>query len=110
MGALGVVGVGPARHGLAGMVDAEEQGLVEKLVAHPTVERFAVAVLHGFAGGDVALLHLYLLRPFQDRVRGELGAIAPTEGRTGATEGTVRAAFLLQARIVRGGHGQSKYL
>ncbi len=44
---------------------------------------------------------------------GEAGkgfAAAPTEGRTGATEGTVRAAFLLQARIVRGGHGQSKYL
>jgi len=29
MGPLGVVGFGPAGHGLAGMVDAEEQGLVE---------------------------------------------------------------------------------
>ena len=74
MGPPCIVDVGPAGHGLAGVVDAEEQCPVQQLVAHPAVERFAVAVLHGLAGGDVVPLHLHLLRPFQDRVRGELGS------------------------------------
>ena len=51
MGPLGVVDVGPAGHGVAGMVDAEEQGLVQELVTHPTVEGFAVPILHGLACG-----------------------------------------------------------
>lgn len=53
MGPLGVVAMGPAGHGITGMVDAEEQGLVQQLVAHPTVEGFAIAVLHGLPGRDV---------------------------------------------------------
>src|SRR5690606_26658540 len=65
---LGVVDVGPASHGLTGMVDAEEQGLVQKLIAHAAVESLAVAILHGLAGGDVVPLHPHRLRPFQDRV------------------------------------------
>jgi hypothetical protein len=36
--------VGPAGHGLAGVVDAEEQGLVHHLVAHAAVEGVAIAV------------------------------------------------------------------
>ena len=75
MGPFGVVGLGPAGHGLAGMVDAEEQCLVQEFIPHPAVEGFAVPVLHGLPGGDVVPLHLHLLCPFQDRVRGELGAI-----------------------------------
>lgn len=64
MGPLGVVGIGPAGHGFAGMVDAEEQGLVQQLVAHPTVEGFAIAILHGLAGGDIVPFRLDLLRSF----------------------------------------------
>ena len=79
MRSLGVVDVGPAGDNRARVVDAEEQGLVQKLVAHPAVERLAVAVLHGFARRDVVPLHLHLLGPFEDRVRGELGSIARRE-------------------------------
>ena len=35
VGTLGVVGVNPVGDGVAGVIDAEEQGLVEKFVAHP---------------------------------------------------------------------------
>ena len=75
MRALGIVDVGPAGDSLARMIDAEEQGLVQQLVAHPAVERLAVAVLHGLARRNVVPLHLHLLGPFEDRVRGELGSI-----------------------------------
>ena len=73
MGPLGVVGVGPACHGIAGMVDAEEQCLVQEFIPHPAVERLAVPILHGLAWGDLVPLHLHPLRPFKDRGRGELG-------------------------------------
>ncbi len=76
MGPFGVVGVGPFSDSLAGMVDAEEQRLVQEFIPHAAVECLAVAVLHWLAWGDVVPLHLHLLGPFQDRVRGELGAIA----------------------------------
>ena len=75
MGTLGVVGLDPIGDGIAGVVDAEEQGLVEKLVAHPAVERLGIAILHGLARGDVVPLHLRLVGPVQDRIRGELGAV-----------------------------------
>lgn len=52
MGPLGILDVGPAGHGLAGVVDAEEQCFVQEFVAHPAVERLTVPVLHGLAGGD----------------------------------------------------------
>jgi len=75
MGPFGIVGVGPVRHGVAAMVDAEEQGLVQKLVTHPAVERFAVAVLHRLSGGDVVPLHTCSLAPGRGRHRGQLGAV-----------------------------------
>lgn len=75
MGPLGIVDVGPAGHGFAGVVDAKKQGLVQEFVGYPAVERLAVPIPHRLAGGDVVPLHLHLLRPFQDRVRGELGAV-----------------------------------
>src|SRR5690606_41837085 len=75
MRALGIVGVDPAGDRFTGMAEVEEQGLVQKFVAHPAVERLAVAVLHGLAGGDVMPVYLHLLGPSQDGVRGELGPI-----------------------------------
>ena len=38
MGTLGIVGLDPIGDGIAGLVDTEEQGLVEKLVAHLAAE------------------------------------------------------------------------
>src|SRR5690606_29283034 len=44
MRSLGIVDVGPAGDGVAGMVDAEEQGLVQKLVTQEGVLYFTVTV------------------------------------------------------------------
>lgn len=79
MKALGVVGVWPARHWVAGLFDAEEQGLGQEFVARPAVERLAVPIVHRLAEGDVVPLHLHLLRLLQDRIRGERGAVVGGE-------------------------------
>ena len=57
------------------MVEAQEQGLVEQLDAHATVELFRIAVLHRLAGGDVMSLDLRLNAPRQHRVAGQLGLL-----------------------------------
>lgn len=54
------------------MVEAEEQALVEQLVAHATVKAFAEAVLHRVARRDEVPGHPVLLRPGEHGVRGEL--------------------------------------
>ena len=48
-----VVVLGQSSDGDARMIEAHEQGLVEQLVAHATVERLRIAVLHRLAGSDV---------------------------------------------------------
>ena len=75
MRALGIVAVDPVGDRFTGMAEVYEQGLVQELVAHPAVERLTIAVLHGLARGDVMPVHLHLLGPGQDGVRGELGPI-----------------------------------
>lgn len=42
MGPLGIVDASPVGDRFAGMVDAEEQCLVQKFIPHPTVEGLAV--------------------------------------------------------------------
>ena len=59
----------------AGVIQADEQRLVEKLVAHAAVEALDVAVLHRLARCDVVPLHADLSAPCQHRVAGEFGAI-----------------------------------
>lgn len=49
----GVAVEGPGGQLLAGVVDAEEQGLVQQFVAHAAVEDLDEAVLGRLAGGDV---------------------------------------------------------
>jgi hypothetical protein len=49
---LPVVVAGPVRDLCPGMIEAEEQAFVEKLVSHPAVETLAEAVLRGFARCD----------------------------------------------------------
>src|SRR5437016_6124882 len=71
----GVVVSNPGADELAGLIEIDEQALVEKFIAHPAIERFDIAVLHRSAGCDVVPFHPMLLGPAQDRVRGELSAV-----------------------------------
>src|SRR3954466_509214 len=47
-----VVVVDPIRDAASGVIEAEEQGFIEKLISHPAVETLAKAVLHGLARCD----------------------------------------------------------
>ena len=75
MRTLAVVVVGPDRNFGPGVIEAEEQGFVEKLIPHPAVEALAEAVLHRLSGRDEVPVDLVLLRPGQHGVAGELGAV-----------------------------------
>lgn len=44
--------VSPVRDLCPGMIEAEEQALIEKVVPHPAVEALAESVLHGLARCD----------------------------------------------------------
>ena len=70
-----VVVVGPFGDRRSGVIEAEEQGFVEELVAHAGVEALAKAVLHRLAGRDVVPFHPMFLRSGEDGVRGEFGAV-----------------------------------
>ena len=48
----GVVVGDPVADEPAGLIEINEQTLVEKFVSHPAVERFDIAVLHRLAGCD----------------------------------------------------------
>ena len=74
----------PAGEHGAGMVDPEEQGLVEELVPQASLEALADPVLHRLSGCDEVPGDPVLVHPGEHRVRGELGAIAHQEG--GAAE------------------------
>jgi hypothetical protein len=65
----------PATDELSGIIEAEEESLVHKLVTHLRIERLADAILHRLARGDEVLGHVRLLALGQHRVRGELGAV-----------------------------------
>lgn len=54
------------------MVEIEEQGLIQKFIPHPPVEALDEAVLHRLAGRDVVTVDGVILRPGEDRMRGEL--------------------------------------
>ena len=71
----GVVISDPGADELAGLIEIDEQALIEKFVAHAAVERLDIAVLHRSARCDVMPVHTMILRPARHRVRGELGAI-----------------------------------
>src|ERR1700704_5612765 len=75
MWTLLVVIVGPVCNLYPGMIEAEEQALVEQLVPHPTIEALTKAVLHGFARRDEVPGNAVLLCPGEHGVRRELGAI-----------------------------------
>jgi len=106
---VGVVVDPPFLDDLTSLVEVCKQVLVEAFVAQPAVEAFDKAVLHRLAGRDVVPLDSKLLLPGQDRIRGELGAVAPTEGRICDRRAGARS-LLLQARTGEGGDGQSEFL
>jgi hypothetical protein len=49
MRTLAIVVADPIRNLRAGLIEAEEQGFVEQLVAHPAIEAFTEAVLRRFS-------------------------------------------------------------
>jgi hypothetical protein len=65
----------PRRDLAPGVIKAEEQALVEQLVAHPAVEAFDKAILHRLARRDEMPIHLHLPAPGEHRVAGELRAV-----------------------------------
>ena len=71
----GIVVGGPCVDELAGLTKIDEQAFVQKLIAHPAVEGFDVAVLRRFARRDVMPFDTMIFCPGEDRVRGELGAV-----------------------------------
>ena len=77
----GVVVGGPGANELPSVIQIDEEALVEKLVAHPAVEGFGVAVLHRLTRGDVMPFDAMISCPGQDRVRGELGAVVRDDHR-----------------------------
>ena len=87
MRAAGVEVLAPGLEDLAGVADRAEQGLVEKLVPEPPVEALGEGVLDRLAGLDVFSGHAPVVRPGQDRVRGELGSIVADDRRRAAPGG-----------------------
>lgn len=67
----GVVVLSQLGDRLPGLVEGEEQ----RLVQHLAVEALDVAVLHGLAPHDVVPLEQLFIRPGEDGVRGELCAV-----------------------------------
>ena len=72
---LGVVVVRPALEDRTSLADREEQRLVEKLVAHATIEALDEPIQRRLAGRNVMPLDTRVARPDEDRVRGELGPV-----------------------------------
>lgn len=72
MWALVIVAGAPCRNHVAGMAQRREQVLVQALLAHPCVEAFHQAVLHGLSGCDIVPVDLAILLPFEHHVRGQL--------------------------------------
>lgn len=79
MWALVIVVSAPCRDHAAGKAQRREQVLVEALLAHPSIEAFHQAVLHGLSWCDVVPADLAVLLPFQHRIAGQFGAVARRE-------------------------------
>ena len=71
----GVVVFDPFGNDFPGLVEAEEQGLIEELVAHLAIEAFDIAILRGPAGSYVVPVNPVIPGPCKDGVRREFRAI-----------------------------------
>jgi len=72
---LEIVVVDPVGDLDAGVVEIEEQGLVEQFVTHPAIEAFSEAVLHRLARCDEMPVDGSVLTPDEHGIAGELGAV-----------------------------------
>jgi hypothetical protein len=63
MRALVIIIADPNAYFLPSVVEAKEQGFVQELIAHASVEAFAEAVLHRLVRGDVMPRDLAFARP-----------------------------------------------
>lgn len=95
---LGIVSGNPRSDDTASMADAEEQALVEQLIAHSPVETLDISVLHRLARGDVMPVYVAILRPGEDGVGGGLRVAIDT-----IMPGLSRRAMRQSARERRGG-------
>lgn len=75
------------------LVEAEEQRLVQELVAHLRIEGLADPVLHRLARCDEVPGHAHLLARGQHRVRGELGPVVTDDQAGLAAPGDQRRQF-----------------
>ncbi len=75
MGSLRMVILGPGRDEIAGMIQSEEQTLVQQLIAHAAIERLDIAVLHRLARGSAMPVDPVLGAPGQNGMRGEFGTV-----------------------------------
>ena len=71
----GVVVLSPRSDRLSGLVEVDEQRLVQQLGPHLAIEALDLAFLHGLTRRDVAPLDPLILRPGEDGERGELHAV-----------------------------------
>lgn len=65
----------------AGVVQRRKQCFIQQFVAQSAVEALDERILGRFARRDVVLVDLAVIGEGQDRVRGELGSITPSECR-----------------------------
>jgi hypothetical protein len=70
-----VVVVAPGLDQPTRLAERAEQRLVQQLVPQPGIEALRERVLHRFAGLDIPPRNAPLVRPGQDRVRGQLRAV-----------------------------------
>ena len=57
------------------VIKAEEQRLIQQLIAHLAIEAFDIAILHGLARGDLVPVDLVVFAPGEDGIRREFSSI-----------------------------------
>jgi hypothetical protein len=98
----GVVVVPPEGQLPAGICQAVEDLLVEAFVAQAAVEAFDEGVLLRLSGIDVVPLDTVFLRPFQDCLARELGAVARREEGLPIGYGRARSPQIAQRVAITG--------
>lgn len=107
----GVVVGDPFGDQIARVGDVAKQRLIQELVPHSTIEAFHEAVLHWLSRRDVMPFDLLLGAPSQDRVQGQLRAIARREQVLPTGYGHLRrkAYTAIAAKMARTVHAVVKH-